>query len=73
MKPLNEILGYLGNPEAESLSEESQSKLVQNIETLLFNYDNWYRNGLYDNTLSNTCFAYRLESFKTWNNELIKK
>lgn len=69
MKPLNEILGYLHNPEAENLSEEAQLQLVQNIEMLLFNYDNWFRKVLDEGNFTNTSLSDRLEAFKTWNNE----
>jgi hypothetical protein len=72
MKPLNEILGYLDNPEAENLSEEAQLKLVQNIQMLLFNYDNWFRKVLHEGNFTNACFSDKLEAFNTWNNKVYK-
>lgn len=72
MKPLEKTLGFLDNPEAQSLSEESQLKLVESIECLLFNYDNWYQyKGI---EIGKTSFKERLDKFKEWNEELnIKK
>lgn len=72
MKPLEKVLGFLNNPEAQSLSEESQLKLVESIEDLLlFNYDNWYANKGIE--MGKTSFKERLDKFKEWNEELNTK